>query len=118
MNIITKKNAITAFELFIGIETIFSNTRNGGCLGLRKSRSKVRFGTIAIVKIYTTIIPPDKAIPTVSIGFIGVNVRDINPITVVTADKNTARPVEDIDCRIFSSLVPDSSAYRLVIWRP
>ncbi len=56
------------------------------------------------------IIPPDRAIPTVSIGFIGVNVNDMNPITVVTAERNTARPVDANDCLIFSSLVPVSSA--------
>ena len=39
-------------------------------------------------------MPPDNAIPTVSIGFIGVNVKDMKPITVVTAERNTALPVD------------------------
>ena len=63
-------------------------------------------------------IPPERAIPTVSIGFIGVKVREIKPITVVTADRNTALPVEASDCLIFSSLVPVSSAYRFVMCNP
>ena len=63
-------------------------------------------------------IPMDNAIPTVCIGAIGVNTSEINPITVVTADKNTALPVDDNDAFIFSDLVPPSSAYRLVICRP
>ena len=42
-------------------------------------------------------MPPERAIPTVSIGFIGVNVSEMKPITVVTADKNTALPVEARD---------------------
>ena len=63
-------------------------------------------------------MPPERAIPTVSIGFIGVNVSEMKPITVVTADKNTALPVEARDCRIFSSFVPVSSAYLFVMCRP
>jgi hypothetical protein len=51
-------------------------------------------------------------------GAIGVKTKEMNPITVVTADKNTALPVEDNDAFIFSDLVPPSSAYRFVMWRP
>ena len=78
----------------MGIFTAASKTGNGGCLGLRKSSNNVRFGTMAMVRIYTTMIPPESANPTVAIGAIGVNVSEIKPITVVTADKNTALPVE------------------------
>ena len=39
-------------------------------------------------------------------------------MTVVTADKKTAFPVEESAPRIFSFLVPPSSAYRLVMCRP
>ena len=63
-------------------------------------------------------IPMDSAIPTVWIGAIGVNTNEMKPITVVTADKNTAFPVEDKDAFIFSDLVPPSSAYLFVMWRP
>ena len=70
---------------------------SGGCFGFRKSSNKVRFGTIAMVRTYTIMIPPDRAIPTVSIGFIGVKVRDMKPITVVTAERNTALPVDAKD---------------------
>tara|TARA_B100001173_G_scaffold54250_1_gene45091 strand:+ start:613 stop:765 length:153 start_codon:yes stop_codon:yes gene_type:complete len=50
-----------------------------------------------MVRTYTIMIPPDRAIPTVSIGFIGVKVRDMKPITVVTAERNTALPVDAKD---------------------
>ena len=43
------------------------------------------------------MIPPDRAIPTVSIGFIGVNVNEIKPITVVIAERKTASPVDAND---------------------
>ena len=55
-------------------------------------------------------IPPERAIPTVWMGAIGVNTREMKPITVVTAERKTARPVELNDARIFSLLVPSSSA--------
>ena len=34
-------------------------------------------------------------------GAIGVKMSEMKPITVVTADKNTALPVDFIDARIF-----------------
>ena len=117
-SISNKKNPIIALLYFTGASTETSNAFNGGCLGFLKSSNIVRFGTINIVSTYTTMIPPESAIPTVCIGAIGVNTREIKPITVVTADKNTAFPVEDSDARIFSDLVPSSSAYRLVMCKP
>ena len=48
-----------------GTSTAASNTFNGGCLGLRRSKISVKFGTMNIVRIYTMTIPPERAIPTV-----------------------------------------------------
>ena len=60
-------------------------------------------------------MPADRAIPTVWMGAMGVKTSEIKPMTVVTAERNTARPVDVKDARIFSSLLPSSSAYRLVM---
>ena len=43
-------------------------------------------------------------------GSIGVNVSDMNPMIVVTADKKTALPVEFKASSIFSCGVPLASA--------
>ena len=51
-------------------------------------------------------------------GFMGANVREMNPIIVVMAERNTARPVELRATAIFSWGVPLHSAYLFVIWRP
>tara|TARA_B100000886_G_scaffold326524_1_gene273104 strand:+ start:2117 stop:2332 length:216 start_codon:yes stop_codon:yes gene_type:complete len=70
----------------------------------------VRLGTISIVMIYTTTIPPDKAKPMVWIGFIGTNTREMKPMIVVSADKRTALPVELMASDIFSLGEPLASA--------
>ena len=70
------------------------------------------------MRINTKTIPTDRDRPTVWIGAIGVKIREMKPITVVTADKNTALPVDFKALLIFSYLSPDSSAYLLVMCKP
>ena len=60
-------------------------------------------------------MPPASENPTVLIGSIGVNVKDMKPIIVVMADRKTARPVEFRAMAIFSLGVPIASAYLLVM---
>ena len=105
-----RKKPITLVLRLTGTSTAASKTLSGGCFGFRKSRISVRFGTMNIVKMYTTTIPPERAIPTVLIGAIGVKMREMNPMTVVTADKNTALPVDCMEACIFSLRLPSSSA--------
>ena len=65
-------------------------------LSLRKSSNKVRCSPSSWSRSKQLQFHL-KVIPTVSIGFIGVNVSEMKPMTVVTADKNTVLPVEASD---------------------
>ena len=102
----------------IGARTAKMKTLGGSCEGFFKSSNIVKFGTIIMVYRYTMMMPPARETPTVLIGAIGVRMSETKPITVVTAERNTALPV---DCRasaIFSFGVPFDSAYRLVMCNP
>ena len=93
-----------------GTSTITSKGFNGGCFGFFKSNNSVKFGTIKIVRMKTKTIPTDNDKPTVCIGAIGVKIKEMKPIMVVTAERNTAFPVDFIALFIFSYLSPVSSA--------
>ena len=71
-----------------------------------------------MVIMYTTTIPIASEYPTVCIGFIGVNTRDMNPIIVVNAESKTALPVDSNASAIFSCGVPFDSAYLFVMCKP
>ena len=103
-------NTRVTFVHFTGTETIFTNNWGGGCEGFFKSSNIVKLGTINMVIMYTTTIPNARDHPTVWIGAMGVNVREMNPMIVVTADKKTALPVEFNASSIFSLGVPFASA--------